>query len=98
MPTVPQLSLLLGRNWSKALQLVDQGAVHCFQGDASGRRVFQVHGKSGQHMTLPRHYCSCQAHHFECKHQLAARLAWILKACPVTPVDDGILANMLLEA
>jgi len=37
-----RLSLLLGRNWAKALQLVDQGAVHCFQGVGSGRRVFQV--------------------------------------------------------
>jgi len=24
-----------------------------------------VHGKSDQHTTLPRHYCTCQAHHFE---------------------------------
>jgi hypothetical protein len=33
----------------------------------------------------------------QCKHQLAARLSWILKACPVTPVDDAMIANMLLE-
>lgn len=33
----------------------------------------------------------------QCKHQLAARLAWILKACPVTLVDDVMIANMLLE-
>ncbi len=152
--------------------------MHCFQGEGSGRRVFQVHGKSSQHTALPRHYCSCQAHHYEvvckseapyvslafpdplcagqsgcldgltigahcttptlgasqvnlpllcmwhtshclphharhansttpllvnsshmqCKHQLAARLAWILKSCPVTPVDDAMIANMLLEA
>jgi hypothetical protein len=25
----------------------------------------QVHGKSHQHTTLPRHYCSCQAYHYE---------------------------------
>jgi predicted nucleic acid-binding Zn finger protein len=24
-----------------------------------------VHGKSGQYITLPRHYCSCQAHFYE---------------------------------
>lgn len=53
LPPVPdadliKLSLLLGRNWPKALQLVEQGAVRCFQGDTSGRRVFQVNKRQRQ--------------------------------------------------
>lgn len=60
-----KLGLLLGRNWPKALQLVERGAVHCFQGAPSGRRVFQVSGRAAAHTTLPRHYCTCQAHHYE---------------------------------
>jgi hypothetical protein len=34
----------------------------------------------------------------QCKHQLAARLAFILKSCPVTPVTDAVLAEHLLGA
>lgn len=45
----PRLSLLLGRNFQKALQVVDQNEVECFQGQTSGRRVFQVH--------LPPRHC-----------------------------------------
>lgn len=61
-----KLGLLLGRNWPKALQLVERGAVHCFRGASSGRTVFQVGGRSGAaHAVLPRHFCACQAHHYE---------------------------------
>jgi hypothetical protein len=34
----------------------------------------------------------------QCKHQLAARLAFILKSCPVTTVTDAVLAEHLLGA
>ncbi|KAF8060030.1 ZSWIM7 [Scenedesmus sp. PABB004] len=102
-----KLGLLLGRNWAKALSVVDGGDVECFEGEASGRRVFQVKGKSGVYLTFARTYCACQAHYYEvvckaeapyCKHQLAARLAVILQRCPVTVVPDATLAQFLLDA
>jgi hypothetical protein len=34
----------------------------------------------------------------QCKHQLAARLAHLLKRCPVTVVADAALAQHLLQA
>lgn len=34
----------------------------------------------------------------QCKHQLAARLARLLKRCPVTQVPDAALAELLLQA
>ena len=39
-----QLSLLLGKNWAKALQVLDQQSIQCFTGEMSGRQVFQVEG------------------------------------------------------
>eukprot|EP00879_Flechtneria_rotunda_P012810 GHRR01013376.1.p1 GENE.GHRR01013376.1~~GHRR01013376.1.p1 ORF type:complete len:136 (+),score=40.79 GHRR01013376.1:228-635(+) len=108
--TVDQLArmaLLLGKNWQKALQVVDQDEVQCFQAENSGRKVFQVQGKNGQYITFSRTYCSCQAHYYEvvckaeapyCKHQLAARLALILKRCPVAVVPDAAMAEFLLQA
>lgn len=102
-----KLGVLLGKNWQKALQVVDQKEVQCYQGEPSGRCIFEVHGKSGQYLTLPKTYCSCHAHYYEvvakseapfCKHQLAARLAFILKSCPTTTVSDAALAEHLLAA
>eukprot|EP00878_Enallax_costatus_P007130 GHUV01007473.1.p2 GENE.GHUV01007473.1~~GHUV01007473.1.p2 ORF type:complete len:139 (+),score=23.19 GHUV01007473.1:150-566(+) len=102
-----RLHLLLGRNFQKALQVVDQNEVECFQAQTSGRRIFQVKGKTGQYVTFAKTYCSCQAHYYEvvsraeapyCKHQLAARLALVLKRCPVTYVPDTALAEFLLQA
>jgi hypothetical protein len=40
------MSLLLGRNWQKALQVVDQNEVECYIGENSRRHVFQVCGIS----------------------------------------------------
>jgi hypothetical protein len=37
-----RMSLLLGRNWQKALQVVDQNEVECFIGENSRRHIFQV--------------------------------------------------------
>jgi hypothetical protein len=34
----------------------------------------------------------------QCKHQLAARLAFILKSCPIITVTDAALADHLLQA
>lgn len=65
-PNTPKrLSLLLGRNWARALQLVERGAVACYAGAATGRRAFEVAGRAARHTVLPRRYCSCQAHRYE---------------------------------
>ncbi|KAF6252332.1 hypothetical protein COO60DRAFT_1704350 [Scenedesmus sp. NREL 46B-D3] len=102
-----RLSLLLGRNWQKALQVVDQNEVECYIGENSRRHIFQVRGKSGVYITFAKTYCSCQAHYYEvvckseapyCKHQLAARLAFALKRCPVTVVPDSAIAQFLLDS
>lgn len=37
-----KLGVLLGKNWQKALQVVDQREVQCYQGEPSGRRIFEV--------------------------------------------------------
>jgi hypothetical protein len=34
----------------------------------------------------------------QCKHQLAARLAYVLKRCPVTVVPDSAIAQFLLDS
>lgn len=46
-PAVPvellaKLGVLLGKNWQKALQVVDQHEVQCYQAEPSGRRIFEV--------------------------------------------------------
>jgi hypothetical protein len=46
-PAVPvehlaKLGVLLGRNWQKAIAVVDANEVHCFEGEPSGRRIFEV--------------------------------------------------------
>jgi hypothetical protein len=46
-PAVPvellaKLGVLLGKNWQKALQVVDQNEVQCYQAEPSGRRIFEV--------------------------------------------------------
>lgn len=33
---------LYGKNWAKALQIVDEGGVTCYVGQGSRRKVFQV--------------------------------------------------------
>lgn len=55
------LHFLYDTHLIKALQIVDQGGVWCFQGADSGRRVFQVHGQSAEnYVVFSDHYCSCQ--------------------------------------
>ncbi len=41
------LALVFGKNFSKALEIVDKGGVLCHEGDKSGRRVCQV--RQAQH-------------------------------------------------
>lgn len=37
-----KLGVLLGKNWQKALQVVDKKEVQCYQAEPSGRRLFEV--------------------------------------------------------
>jgi hypothetical protein len=37
-----KLGVLLGKNWQKALQVVDQNEVICYQAEPSGRKIFEV--------------------------------------------------------
>lgn len=46
-PAVPveqlaKLGVLLGKNWQKALQVVDQNEVICYLAEPSGRKIFEV--------------------------------------------------------
>lgn len=34
--------MLLGKNWQKALQVVDNNEVQCYQAEPSGRTIFEV--------------------------------------------------------
>lgn len=58
------------------------------------------------YVVFPRHYCACEAFHFvvvsrgeslQCKHQLAARLAYILRKCGVETVEEEALTGALLR-
>ncbi|KAL6752684.1 hypothetical protein V8C86DRAFT_2749718 [Haematococcus lacustris] len=103
------LAHIYGRNFWKALEIVDQGLVACLQGEQSGRQIFQVQGKTAadKYLVFPAHFCSCQAFFYEvvnkgeavcCKHQLAARVSWSLQRCPVLVVSDVQLAQFLINA
>jgi predicted nucleic acid-binding Zn finger protein len=96
---------LLGKNFSNALKIVDDGGVSNFTATDSGRTMFMVRGKSEQYTVFPEHYCSCQAFFYEvcqghamyCKHQLAAQMASILKKSNSVRVSDEELAVMLIN-
>ncbi|KAL3140207.1 hypothetical protein ABBQ38_004482 [Trebouxia sp. C0009 RCD-2024] len=101
-------NFLLDKNWGRALQIVDQGGVRCFEAQNSKRRVYQVQGKTpaDQYLVFPDHFCSCQAFFYEvvgrseapyCKHQIAARVADTCRRCPSTIVPDHVLTQILLE-
>lgn len=114
LTTVPddlllRLHHLCGKNWLSALRIVDEAGVKCLIANPSGRKLFRVNGKSpGDHYTVfPEHYCSCQAFFFEvvnrsdalyCKHQLAARLAAVLRKCQNVTVTDLVMAQMLMQS
>lgn len=102
------LYFLFHRNLARALEIIDSGGVQCFIGRTSRRRVFLVQGKSASdhYIVFPQHYCSCHAFFYDvvcrsdaiqCKHQLAARLADLLKKCQTTEVDDAQLANFMIH-
>ncbi|PNW71914.1 hypothetical protein CHLRE_16g668000v5 [Chlamydomonas reinhardtii] len=102
------LHLLFGKNFAKALEVVDGGGIVCFVGEHTGRRVYKVPGRrAGDHyIVFPAHYCACQSFQYDvvgrseavaCKHQLAARLAGVLGRTSVSRVPDYTIAHMLLE-
>jgi hypothetical protein len=51
-----------------------------------------VHG----HFMRPS-YNNATVPHMQCKHQLAAKLAAVLRRCCVTRVPDDVLARFLME-
>lgn len=53
LETLSKLGVLLGKNWQKALQVVDQNEVQCYQAEPSGRRIFEVRALC----------CAVQLHH-----------------------------------
>ncbi|GMH39189.1 hypothetical protein BSKO_07087 [Bryopsis sp. KO-2023] len=100
------LEAILAGNFERSLELIDKGKIQCYVGKESGRRIFQVKGKSASYTVFPKHYCSCQSYFYSvfvrsdstyCKHQLATRLADALGICPTSIVDDFTLARMLLQ-
>ncbi|KAK9813349.1 hypothetical protein WJX73_001709 [Symbiochloris irregularis] len=106
------LNFLFDRNFTRAVQLVEQGAVSCFVAMKSRRTVFQVKGASAKgpgpadsYLVFPTHFCSCHSFMWDvvsreeaicCKHQLAARLAQAMRSCPTTEIPDHLLAQMLM--
>jgi hypothetical protein len=55
-----RMSLLLGRNWQKALQVVDQNEVECYIGENSRRHIFQVGGGAAAGMQHFKQSCTSQ--------------------------------------
>lgn len=47
-----KLGLLLGKNFQKALQVVGQNEVQCYQAEPSGRRIFEV--RESQQLNLSK--------------------------------------------
>ncbi|GIL55133.1 hypothetical protein Vafri_10745 [Volvox africanus] len=100
--------MLYGKNFTKALEVVDNGGIMCFVGERTGRTLYKVPGRrpADQYLVFPAHFCSCQSFQFDvvgrseavcCKHQLAARLATVLNRLAVVKTCDIALARMLLE-
>ncbi|GFR52481.1 hypothetical protein Agub_g15051 [Astrephomene gubernaculifera] len=100
--------MLYGKNFAKALEVVDGGGIVCYVGEETGRKVYKVPGKrpADQYIVFPAHYCSCQSFLYDvvgrseavcCKHQLAARLATVLNRATVIQTSDVTVAHMLLE-
>ncbi|GLC41546.1 hypothetical protein PLESTB_000703400 [Pleodorina starrii] len=105
--TLASLHMLYGKNFAKALEVVDSGGIVCFVGERTGRTVYKVPGSRppDQYLVFPSHYCSCQSFLYDvvgrseavcCKHQLAARLATVLRRAVVVRMCDVELARMLL--
>ncbi|MEW5319805.1 MAG: hypothetical protein WDW38_010932 [Sanguina aurantia] len=101
-------SLVYGKNWAKAMEIVDSKGVTAYVADKSRRTIYKVLGSAAtDHYTVfPRHYCSCHSFFYDvafrseavcCKHQLAARVAAALNICTVIQTSDLTIAQMLME-
>lgn len=74
-----RLSLLLGRNWQKALQVVDQNEVECYIGENSRRHIFQVGSSSTKPVACSLRVLSLQKALLGCCTHLLAML--LLNTC-----------------
>ncbi|GMN37843.1 hypothetical protein TIFTF001_007158 [Ficus carica] len=108
--TDDQLSILIflfGKNFERAIRIVDQKGVKKISAEPSGRSIFQVVGESkrkDEYFCFPEHFCACYSFYYDivskaeqlcCKHQLAARLAASLRSCIEVEVSDEQLALLL---
>ncbi|KAL0220889.1 hypothetical protein RCL1_000743 [Eukaryota sp. TZLM3-RCL] len=99
------LDILLPSTLEAALEIIDSGSISGLVGDISGRMVSTVSGTTGQQYVVLNNYCSCAAFSFSvmkdqsimCKHQLAVRLAHILKVVPLTQVPDFQIAYTMVS-
>ena len=99
------------KHLQKALEVTQAGRVRRVVAERSGRAMYAVHG-SGAHekspyLCFPAHFCSCRSFFWECvnrgealacKHQLAAKLASVLRCAKTTTVDDVLLGNMMMKS
>ena len=99
------------KHLQKALEVMQAGRVRRVVAERSGRSMYAVHG-SGAHekspyLCFPAHFCSCRSFAWECvnrgealacKHQLAAKLASVLRCAKTTTVDDVLLGNMMMKS
>jgi len=103
------LHFLYGKNFERAMRILDQGGVQRIVGIPSGRAVYQVAGESknsDQYICFAEHHCTCYAFFYEtvnrgeqlcCKHQLAARMADAHKLYEEEKISDEQLALLLLK-
>eukprot|EP01018_Ginkgo_biloba_P015522 Gb_39734 [translate_table: standard] len=106
------LHFLYGKNFERAMQILDRGGVQLIVGEPSGRAVFQgvqVAGESknsDQYICFPEHHCTCYSFFYEtvnkgeqlcCKHQLAARVADAHKLYKEVKISDKDLALLLFK-
>ncbi|GMN37725.1 hypothetical protein TIFTF001_007057 [Ficus carica] len=90
-----QLSILIflfGKNFERAIRIVDQKGV---VGESKRKE---------EYFCFPEHFCACYSFYYDivikaeqpcCKHQLAARLAASLKSCIEVEASDEQLALLL---
>ncbi|RWW75258.1 hypothetical protein BHE74_00016741 [Ensete ventricosum] len=88
----------LSMNLERATRIVDQGGVRKVSAAPSGRSFFLVVGESKrkeEYICFPEHHCTCYSFFYDCKHQIAARLAEAVGEVVEVEVSDEQLATML---
>ncbi|XP_059065650.1 uncharacterized protein LOC131060550 isoform X5 [Cryptomeria japonica] len=103
------LHFLYGKNFERAMRILDQGGVKLIIGEPSNRSVFMVAGESknkDQYICFPEHHCTCYSFFYEtvnkaeqlcCKHQLAAKMADAHKLYKEEKISDEQLALLLIQ-